>query len=376
MNAQPTFAFLSLLLVIPFLLLFISMYRKYTGLSTYQASLALFASAIACGVRIYYRDAAMRHFENYGNRDQIVLGNVSAGLLIVFAAAFIFRLWGRWIGGLATEAERQPGVEGVRAWFSASNVFVGLMVVLCAWLGEGVSPLLGGVGIAALLAAFPVLKMESTTAAAPAPVSADLSAEREKIVSMLQAGKLTADESAELLQALSATAKTAPRTVPLTGGQRFLLIGGALVLLGFFLPWFRFNLGSMMKDGMGQVQSQMQSLGTQFGMPEGGSFPNLGSAMNFKTNDMSVRGADIGHGLGWFTLLLAAAAALLPYVATTLDAATARTVRFLCLGLGAVIVFYLLTENIRNTSIGLILVVAGYAMQIAGALRVQRAPGE
>lgn len=369
MQSRVYFSPIGLIILIPILLLFTSMYRKYTGLSRGNAFLVLLASAIACGVRIYYRSEAMHHFENYSNRDQIMRGNIAAGLLIIFATAFILRLWGRWIGGLATEAERQPGVEGVRAWFCASNVFVGLMLVLCAWLGEGVSPLLGGVGVAALLAAFPVLKMERATAAAPAPASADLSAEREKIVSMLQAGKLTADESAELLQALSATAKTAPRTVPLTGGQRFLLIGAALVLLGFFLPWFTLNLGSMMKDGMGQVQSQMQSLGSQFGMPEGVSFPDLGSAINIKTSDMSIRGADIAHGLGWFTLLLAAAAALLPYVDTALDAATARTVRLLCLGLGAVIVLYVLTDGIRHTSIGLILVVAGYAMQIAGALR-------
>ncbi len=370
----------ALIIIIPallFLFAFIFGYRRYTGLPAYKAFFALLASGIACGARIYFRDEATRHFPNLGHRDEIMMGNIAAGLLIVFASAFILRLWGRWVGGLATEAERQSGTEGVRAWFCASNVAVGILVVLCAWLGEGVPPLLGAVVVAALLAAYPVLKMESAPVAAPAAAPVDLSAEREKIVSMLQAGKLAADESAELLQALSATAKTAPRTVPLTGGQRFLLIGAALVLLGFFLPWFSFNLGKEASHMMGEVQSQLGSaFGSSMGMHEGVQFPDMANTMNFKTNDLSIRGADIGHGLGWFILLLAAAAALLPYVATVLDAATARTVRFLCLGLGAVIVLYLLTENIRQVSIGLILVVAGYALQIAGALRAQQPPSE
>ena len=377
------FAAINLLLIIPFLLLFVSAFRKYTGLSRRNAFLALIASAIAGGVRIYFLAEAARHSVNRNNETGFNISFIAAGQLTVFLTAFVLRLWGRWIGGLATDAERQPGVAGIGAWFCASNVFVGVMVVLGLWLGEGVSALLGTVIVGALLAAYPVLRMESAPIA-PAAVPVDLSAEREKILTMLQAGKLTADESAELLQALSATAKQAAspvRQVPLTGGQRFLLIGAGLVLLGFFLPWFTVNLGKEANRMMGEVMPQM---GAQFSSPFGGNmelpqgvqFPDLGKVMKLQTADISIRGADISNGLGWVILLLAATAALLPYVATTLDAATTRTARLICLGLGAVMVLYLLTSNIRLVSLGLILVVAGYALQIAGVLRAQRPPSE
>ena len=109
-----------------------------------------------------------------------MLSRLAFGVSIVFLTAFVLRLWGRWVGDRATPEERQPGVPGVRAWFSASNVVIGVAIVLTTWLGYGVSPLLMTVAVVAALIAYPVLRMESAPAA-PTPIPDDLSAEREKI---------------------------------------------------------------------------------------------------------------------------------------------------------------------------------------------------
>jgi hypothetical protein len=366
-----------LLLILPLVALFLGLvyglvfsYHRYTGLSRGKALVVLLASMIAGGLRIYYRYETLRHFINNSNEVEMTDAAVAAGLFVAFLTAFALRLWGRWIGVSATAEERLPGLPGIRAWFCASNVFVGGMIVLTAWLGYDISALLALVVVAALLAAYPLIRIESP-AAAPAPVAEDLSAEREKIVSMLEAGKLTPEESAELLQALGESSRTPARPVPLSGSQRLILIGAALVALGFFLPWFVINPGKEAGRMMQQVQQQMpfpvefSPGGANSGMPAG--FP-FGEGQ-LKTSSITMTGGDIQRGLGWITLLLAVAAAVIPYVATNLDAATSRTARLLVLGIGGLIVVYLVTQNLRFVGVGLVIALSGYALQIAGAMR-------
>lgn len=370
-----------LLLILPLVALFLAVlygaifsYHRYTGLSRGKALLVLLASMIAGGVRIYYRYEALRHFIRNSNEVEITIGVAASGIFIVFLTAFALRLWGRWIGESATAEERQPGLPGIRAWFCASNVFVGGMIVLTAWLGYDISALLALVIVAALLAAYPLIRMESP-AAAPAPVAEDLSAEREKIVSMLEAGKLTPEESAELLQALGESSRSPARPVPLSGSQRLILIGAALVALGFFLPWFVINPGKEAGRMMEQVQHQMNFPAE---VTFGGAGPGMPAGFPFgdgqlKTPTMTLTGGDIQRGLGWITLLLALGAAVIPYVATNLDAATIRTARLLILGIGGLIVVYLVTQNLRFVGVGLVIALSGYALQITGAMRERTA---
>lgn len=60
--------------------------------------------------------------------------------------------------------------------------------------------------------------------------------EREKILRMVEDGKISADEGSELLDAMG-------RSTALRGQEKFsradivMLVGAALVILGFFLPW-------------------------------------------------------------------------------------------------------------------------------------------
>lgn len=357
-------------LCVPLFITALFWFRSYTGLNRRQALLAVAGSVIACGYRAYselrggYADLSQMPNMLSRDKEEAFLAAFAAGAIILFIAALTLRLWGRWVGDKASAEERLPGLPGIRAWFCTSNVTVGILIVVCAWFGDDVSPLVSALGIGALLAAAPLLRMESLVSApAPVPLTEDMSAEREKIVSMLEAGKLTVDESAELLQALGASKHAVPPKVALTGGQRLMLIGAAMVTFGFFLPWFAFNPGAE----AGRMMNQMQkSLGSSLG--GGMRMPGL----ELNTSSVSVSGGDIGHGLGWAALLLALAAALLPYLATTLEAATARTVRLLCLGVGGLIMLYLLSQNLRLAGIGLLLAVGGYALEIVGMLRDRR----
>jgi hypothetical protein len=338
----------------------------YTGLSRGKAYLALLASALAGAITTSVKLSKMMRFARAEDEVEVFVAGVAEGVSNVFLTALGLRLWGRWVGDKATVEERQPGLVGVRAWFRASNVSIAVAVIVSTWLGFGVSPLLMAVVTMAVLAAYPTLRMESSAvapAAPSAPTTDDLSAEREKIVSMLEAGKLTPDESAELLQALSETRAPATQRVKLTPGQRLMLIGAALVTLGFFLPWFVINPG---KEA-GRLMNQMK-----VSLPLESSFPGRDLGLphpTLQTPSISISGGDIQKGLGWMALLLAGSAALIPYITTRLDESALRTVRLLCLGVGSLIVLYLLTQNIRFIGIGLVVAVSGYIVEIVGVIR-------
>jgi hypothetical protein len=345
------------ILLAPLLIAGFLSFPSFTGLSRGKALLALLASIIAGGAYVYTRIVKPRQFIGGSSADAVAAA-VAGGVCIVFLTAMVLRLWGRWVGGKATADEQQTGLAGVRAWFSTSNVVVGVAIVLLAWFGYDFQPLLAAIVVGGLLAAYPLLRMESP-AVPPGPVPDDLAIGREKIISMLEAGKLTPDESAELLQALGETSLTPARQVPLTSGQRLLLIGAALVALGFFLPWFVINPGKEAGQMLKQMQTSMNSPFVGRNLPDA----------QINTPTVTISGGDIQRGLGWATLAMALAVAFIPYIATSLDAATARTIRLLCLGIGGIIVLYLLTQNIRFVGIGLVIAVSGYALEIAGILR-------
>src|SRR5207247_760819 len=98
---------------------------------------------------------------------------------------------------------------------------------------------------------------------------------------------------------------------------------------------------------------------------------DLPMPFKLKTESFSVNGGDIQKGLGWLVLVLGMAAALLPYVATAMDAHTQRMMRLASLGMGAVVLLYLLAQSFRISSIGIILVLAGYALEFLGTIREQ-----
>jgi hypothetical protein len=132
------------------------------------------------------------------------------------------------------------------------------------------------------------------------------------------------------------------------------------LLIGFFLPWFSFNPGQEINRMMGEWQ------------PAVGGLP-LNLPMNSNMATVKIAAGDLKYGFGWWALLLGIAAAALPYVMDHLDARTQQKAALIGLSMGAIILIYLLTENMRFVSVGLILGMAGYALEFIGTLGERRA---
>lgn len=189
--------------------------------------------------------------------------------------------------------------------------------------------------------------------------------ERDRVLRMLEAGKITAQESAELLSALShATSGTIIRRETKYGAHvKMSFVGAALVLIGFFLPWFRFNLATEMQHAMSQLGGAGN--GTFGGSAGGNAFPG-----GFPRNAIvSVAGGDIKSGLGWIVLLLGLAAAILPYLVSNLDSEMLRKIKLAALGIGGLILIYLAVEGIRGIFVGILAVAVGYGLEIYGTLK-------
>jgi hypothetical protein len=263
-------------------------------------------------------------------------------------------------------------------------------VALCAWLGYDYSFL--GVLVLCLVAilAYPVIKMVASppgASAAPAPgvASEALAGDRQRVLRLLEEGKISVDESAELLSALGEGARPAtPLPAPaMTVGRRVVLAGAGMLLISFFLPWLHINVGAEMDHMRQQMSQTMPSMpgGPPMGMPD--SAPVFGTTAHVPVGfefDTTLYADDIGHGLGWIVLLLGLGGAVLPYVATTLSAHALRTTTFLALAAGAIIVVYLLTKYLgaspRFIGIGLVLALIGYALELIGAAQEYRAAGQ
>lgn len=296
-------------------------------------------------------------------------------LLIPFALAFVLRLHNKWIAGNMTPAELAGGREGVVAWLSVDNCVLATLVAVLTWLGFGVPLLLTlAFTFGALLWTFGALLAAPGTTGRPTRASRDAvlpetsGSEREKVLAMLEAGRLTAEESAELLNAQAASAATERAVAaPLSPARRLVLIGGGAVLLAFFFPWYQISpreelARGLELSGMGGTTNSdvLQLIGSM--VPQGAP-----------TAQISLVGAEMQHGMGWLTLALALTAALLPFFATSMDRATLRLFQLLALGVGSVILLSLVSTGIRWVGFGLVMALIGYAIQWLGVLRERRA---
>ena len=287
-----------------------------------------------------------RHYPR-GSLVEIIIQLVFSGLLVVFAAPFAIRLYRKWTGPHLTDNEKLTGVEGVRAWLGPGNVILALLISLCAWLGYDYSFWAVLALAFGLLLAYPLIstlaKGGEPAPAPPLPAPPDLSDERERVLKLLEEGKVTADEGAELLSALGDSAPTPPLPpaevrVSMTPGRKMTLIGAGVVLVAFILPWYSINLGQ--KGVRSPLGPNIRMRGTP--------------------------GGDVHDHLGWYVLALATGAAILPYVATKAKPRTLRVISFVALAAGGVILVHLLTRDLRHVSIGLVLAIAGYAAEGTG----------
>ncbi len=334
----------------------------------YLLTLAALITAVAVGFwrgNEFGRGQAFFHFGDADFDEALSVG--LAALLPLAAIPFLAKLYLTWIAGDVTDAEKAPGMEGIRAWLRGGNLVCAVLISLCLWFGFGYS-FWAPVALALMaLLAFPVLNMAMDTTAPPTPAPATdaLSPDRERVLKMLDDGKITAQESAELLNALAHSAPPrAPQTAP-APHRKMVWIGLALLLVGFFFPWFVIKTGDLFK--------QINGMATLLPMPQG--LPNLREMMPQgwpSGMTIYVAGGDVSHGLGWCVLLLGLAAAALPFVATNLDARTCQKTSLIALGAGAIILLYLFTSGIRFVGVGILLGLAGYALEFIGVLKARQ----
>jgi hypothetical protein len=307
---------------------------------------------------------------------------IARGFCVLFSLIFVVKLYRVWLMEGATEAERLPGVAGVRAWLEPRNLLLAAGIAFNAWLGYQFPCVPMLVLCLALLIAYPAYQSAMMQAApSPArpihrePEPADVGApEREKVLAMLEAGKITAEECAELLGALARTSPSAsaPRQRHLP--DRLVLIGAAMLLIGFFLPWFGVNAGQELNRVTRQIQSTMGDVMSQMPSPVAENMPNLPNFFSsVKTGTIYTAGGEIPHGLGWAILTLGLAAAAIPFFASNLDSRQQRQLVLTALAIGGFLILYLVTQYFRYLHVGIVLAAIAYVVEYLGTTRVERA---
>jgi hypothetical protein len=363
----------------------ISTYKQFFGVEVaamwttrkrvYLALVSFFLGVIAIMTRVptagmsnlddVLGDELARHPVEVG---QAILEIAARGFLVVLTIALTVKLYEKWVNRHLSDGERMTGTPGVRAWLSRSNVLVVVAIALCAWMGFDNSfwaVLCGGF---ALILAQPLLAtlMQAPAAGEATTVAvADLSPERERVLRLLEAGKITAEESSELLSALAATVPPPIPAEPWTPARKLMAIGAALVLIGFFLPWYSFDPAKELRRAMNATQDQMRQFTGDANInftPDPQAIPGGGQTVNFA-------GGDVKHGLGWLVLLLGACPAVIPYVVSGIRRETRRLLMTVSLAAGAIVALYLMTSNVSMVSYGLPLVLVGFVIEGIGLFR-------
>ena len=302
----------------------------------------------------------------FGEAVSYMASLVCAWLFMMLLVLFVVRLARKWMGGHLTEDEQRADATGVRAWLNFGNVFAVIVLTLTGWWGFGMSPLtiLFCAGGAVLVYPIVNLMSHAAGAAAPAPRPESLSSEREHVLRMLEEGKITAEESSELLSALGESVpRVSAQPAPMTAPRKLLLIGSALVLLGFFLPWLSINPGKEMSRN--QFSIEVPGAPRWNGRSLG---PKVVTPPSIRTPTMSFSGGDIDRGYGWLVLFIGIGAGVLPFV-TSLTPTSRRSIGLIGLGVGAVVLLFLLTRSMRHVNVGLVVVTAGYVLAFIGTLR-------
>jgi hypothetical protein len=353
---------LGLIFVLFLVFFFIFYRRKFLG-TTWGPLLwlgAAIASILLSVVHFYDNHHDMnRHFYTSPLLSDLsrALSIVARGAIVFVLVPFAIRLFNKWTGPLLTEAEKVRGSEGFRAWLGVRNVSLAVLISLCAWLGYGYSFWAMLVVTAGLVLAYPIFTTIDRAAGlvTPPPPPVDLTNERQRVLKLLEDGKITADECAELLNSLGEMAKptASPILPPATPVRKLLLIGGMLVLVGFFLPWISINPD----EELSRAQQQLSQI-----------MPNTIQTFQVSTRTMHFSGGETGN-LGWLVLFFGVGAAALPYFSANIRFGTRRSIMLVALSVGALILLYVLTSRFHNASIGLLVTTVGYVMEIISATK-------
>jgi hypothetical protein len=286
MYAQPNWSFLLLLAMVAAACSGYFLFIRYAGLPPRKAFGAWLIAVAAALVGWLFRYRALRDSQIV-DRDSLIIGSMAAGFFLFLTTAFVLRLHRQWLAASPDAAEKPVDANPFRTWFTLGNLFLVVLLTFLGWLGFGIPisvTLLLTCGALALKPLFAFGREPSLL-----PVDGP-SSEREKILSLLETGKITADESAELLNALRAATAMQPQSArPLSLSRRLALLGAACVVVGFFLPWFSFSLGLELSRVVQQAPPAMNT----FSVFDKAAFPKV-------TPVLQVTGADVGKGLdGW-----------------------------------------------------------------------------
>ena len=366
------------------ILLLVLFYARYTCTRGRVAAL-LVCLALAIGVTIVLlgknqmkvTTVYVAHSENalperlrsdMSEGNQLIVFSISRALLILFLVPFIVRLFQKWIGGKRTEQEQASGAAGFRAWILSGNLVCCVFIPLFAWLGFGYS-FWGLLALTmGLVLAYPVSIM--IISGDESPRYDDISDEREKVLSLLEQGKITPEESSALLNALGETMRATSSSRPLTPEKKLLLAGALLVVIGFALPWFNVNMNREMSRLIGQMGDVQRTAPTL----DWSAAKNVRLAVENKFNipSISFSGAHVESGLGWLTLILAIGAAGIPFLDFGLKAKGQWQTSMIMIGIGVIVLLFVLTRSFRFARVGIFIVLFGYFLEMAGIAKQMR----
>ncbi len=94
--------------------------------------------------------------------------------------------------------------------------------------------------VVGLLLAYPVVNIVLKTweSLRQTPETEEVADERRRVLAMVEAGKISGEDGAELIGALRQSHVTAsPTGLSLSGNRRVTMLGSVLVVIGFCLPW-------------------------------------------------------------------------------------------------------------------------------------------
>lgn len=282
------------------------------------------------------------------------------GLLPVFALGLI---------GLVQARIADP-VRPLRI-AAGKAVLLALAATFCLW-GIGMADpvtlavIAGGGSLAMVLIAL------FSTTAKPLAVASEIAAERDRVMRLLEEGKINAHESAEILTALAQTMPAQATSQPLSVGRNVMIAGALVTLIGFLLPWFQVDPNAELMRIMG-LNPQASVPRQVSASPE--IVMQIGQARISTNPGITIRGGDVGNGLGWIALALPLLAVVLPHVAPKLPEGNVHTATLLALAAGSIITMYLLTSGWRSATYGIGIFVAGYVILWGGAIADQRRTG-
>jgi len=189
-------------------------------------------------------------------------------------------------------------------------------------------------------------------------------AERAKILRMVEDAKISAEEGSELLDAMG-------RSTALRGQEKFsradivMLVGAALVILGFFLPWvYILRMSNKMLNSSIPQAPMSKSFSEEVPRPFVPGF--LGNASVYQT------GPNVG-ALGWVIFIIGILSAV-PVFITPKDFLYKISMLQIFLTLiGLVLVISFLVRVGSNLGAGLIICLAGFVIELcASAAKFKR----